>query len=198
MSFKLPDLPFEKDALEPHISQRTVEIHYGKHHAGYVNKLNDAVKGTEFEDTESLEVIIRGSTGKLYDLAAQVWNHTFYWLGIDPAAQSPGPKTSELLTQTFGSIDAFKEQFAEAAQNEFGSGWAWLVRNSDGDLGIDSTTDAVNPISLNMTPILTLDVWEHAYYLDYQNARADYIQAFLEHLVNWDFVERNLVSIIPD
>ncbi|MCL4106680.1 UNVERIFIED_CONTAM: hypothetical protein GTU68_009814 [Idotea baltica] len=195
MRFSLPELPFDEAALEPHISRHTVQLHYGKHHAGYVKKLNDAIKGTQFESSGSLEDIIGSASGELYNLAAQTWNHTFLWLGINPAASEPGPKTAHLLENSFGSIAAFKKEFATAAQNEFGSGWAWLVSKSDGTLEIDSTTDAVNPISQGKTPILTLDVWEHAYYLDYQNARANYIDAYLEHLINWDFVERNLDAL---
>ncbi len=195
MNFTLPDLPFAKDALAPHISKSTLEYHHGKHHAGYIKKLNDAIEGTGFEDAESLEYIITNASGKIYNLAAQAWNHEFYWNCLSPEGGGDAPATVvDRLSSAFESVEGFKEQFREAALNEFGSGWAWLMRNKNGQLEIDSTTDAINPISRGKTPLLTLDVWEHSYYLDYQNARADYVDAFLAYLINWNFLEKQLSS----
>jgi Fe-Mn family superoxide dismutase len=181
-------LPFAYDALEPHIGARTVEIHYTKHHQGYVDKLNAEVGGDR-----SLIDIVRNSKGDLYNNAAQVWNHNFYWCSIEPnGGGRPKDPTTEELRKHFGSVDAFKREFGEAAKGEFGSGWAWLVRDRKGALKILSSTDAENPLRANETPVLTIDVWEHAYYLDYANERGKYVEAFLDHLLNWDFLEENL------
>ncbi len=192
MQFKLEPLPFEADALQPFIGARTVEIHHGKHHAGYVKKLDAAL--TDARRDWSLEKIVTSSNGSVFNLAAQVWNHNFYWQCLSPK-QTAGPteQLAHLLACDFDGVDAFKRAFAEAAANEFGSGWAWLAHNGvTGGLEVFSTTDAVNPLTSGRTPLLTLDVWEHAYYLDYQNERARYIDAFLDGHINWPFASSNL------
>lgn len=191
MAFTLPDLPYEKNALEPYISAQTLEIHHGKHHAAYVNNLNGLVKGTEFENS-SLEEVIAGSQGGIFNNAAQVWNHTFYWNCMIPDANIT-PTCSKLNTaieSAFGSVDAFKTAFTEAAKTQFGSGWAWLVYDCNKNtLAITKTGNAETPLTQSgIVPLLTIDVWEHAYYLDYQNRRPDYIQTFLDKLVNWTHV----------
>ena len=192
MSFKLEKLPYERNSLEPYISERTVDFHYGKHHQAYVDNLNGLVEGTSDAD-KSLEDLIRTAGGKIYNNAAQVWNHTFYWHCMRPdGGGKPGPVLLELIDDCFGSYDDFCNQFVTVASGQFGSGWAWLVQSPDRKLEIISSADAANPISDNLRPLLTIDVWEHAYYLDYQNARGDYIKSFLEHLVNWDFVTNKL------
>lgn len=191
MSFKLSELPYSKDALAPHISAETLEYHYGKHHQGYVNKLNAAVEGKP-EAEKTLEEIIKTSKGGLFNNAAQVWNHTFYWNSLSP--DGGGEPTGELasaLEKDFGSFAEFKEQFTAAAAGRFGSGWAWLVKNADGKLEITTTLNAECPITeTGVTPLLTCDVWEHAYYIDYRNARPKYLEAFWS-IVNWDFAEEN-------
>jgi Fe-Mn family superoxide dismutase len=189
--FELQALPYSEDALTPYISKNTVHYHYHKHHNGYVDKLNKALS-TADEKTQAmtLEQLITETDGKLYNLAAQVWNHNFYWQSMHP--KGGGQTNSDLLTEHFGSTGAFLEAFKSAASGEFGSGWAWLVKNKDGSLAVTSTTDAVNPLSNGQQPLLTIDVWEHAYYLDYQNKRADYIDKFVAHLLNWEFLEKNL------
>lgn len=193
MAFELPPLPYEKSALEPHISARTMEFHYGKHHAGYVKKLNNLVPGSEFESSSLNEIIVKASGG-LFNNAAQVFNHTFYWQCMSPdGGGEPAGELAERLKKEFGSVDEFKEKFSELAGGLFGSGWAWLVRKSDGSLAITQTGNAGCPIASGDTPLLTCDVWEHAYYLDYQNARPDYIKAFW-HVINWDFVAANLAT----
>ena len=194
MAFTLPDLPYDKTALEPHISAQTLEFHHGKHHAAYVTNLNNLVKGTPQENA-SLEEIIRNASGGVFNNAAQVWNHTFYWHCMAPdASENPScANLTDALNAAFGSVDAFKEQFAEAAKTQFGSGWAWLVYNKSKDaLEIVKTGNAETPLTqTHLVPLLTIDVWEHAYYLDYQNKRPDYIQTFLDKLVNWEFVASN-------
>jgi Fe-Mn family superoxide dismutase len=188
---KLPELPYANDALEPHISRETIEYHYGKHHATYVDKLNGLVKGTEFENA-SLEEIIQKASGGIFNNGAQVWNHTFYWNCLQPESDSkPAGKLAEAIDQKFGSLDSFKESFAQSAINNFGSGWTWLVKNSAGELEIVNTSNAENPMKNGMTPLLTCDVWEHAYYIDYRNKRPDYLNSFWK-IVNWGFVEKNL------
>ena len=188
--FTLPELPYAADALEPHISAETLSFHHGKHHAAYVGKLNGLIEGTEFADA-SLEDIILKSSGGLFNNAAQVWNHSFYWNCLSPdGGGEPTGALASAITETFGSVDAFKEQFNAAAVGNFGSGWTWLVRNSDGSIEIVNTDDAENPMTDGKTPLLTCDVWEHAYYIDYRNARPDYLAAFW-NLVNWDFVAQN-------
>ncbi|MFP4207801.1 MAG: superoxide dismutase [Wenzhouxiangella sp.] len=191
MAFSLPDLPYAKDALEPHISAETLEYHYGKHHKTYVDKLNGLVEGTDAAN-QSLEDIIRSSSGGLFNNAAQVWNHTFYWHCLSPnGGGAPSGKLAELIDRDFGSFEAFVEKFNESAVGNFGSGWTWLVQNPDGSLAIVNTDDAETPLTGTAKPLLTCDVWEHAYYVDYRNARPKYLEAFWK-LVNWDFAASNL------
>ena len=169
MAFQLPELPYAMDALEPYISKETLEYHYGKHHKAYVTNLNKLIPGTPFEDS-SLEEIILKSDGGIFNNAAQVWNHTFYWHCLKPKAkEKPEGKFAKLLDQTFGSFEKFKEQFSKIAMGTFGSGWAWLVKNSDGTLAITSTGNAGTPMTIGQKAFLTCDVWEHAYYIDYRN-----------------------------
>jgi len=195
MSIALPQLPYAKSALEPHVSARTLDYHYGKHHSAYVDKLNAAIDGTDYAGLE-LKVIIRkaeksGDTG-IFNNAAQTWNHTFLWHSMSPqGGGEPGGALKEAIIESFGGVEAFRSQFSAAAVGQFGSGWAWLVKESSGELKITSTANADTPVTSDATPLLTLDVWEHAYYLDYQNARPGYIKAFLEHLVNWKFAAAN-------
>ena len=190
MEHKLPELPWPKDALEPHISANTLDFHYGKHHNAYVTKLNAGIKGTEFENA-SLEDIIAKATGGLFNNAAQTWNHTFYWNSLSPkgGGEASGP-VADAIAKKWGSFDKFKEEFSNSAATNFGSGWTWLVKTSSGDLDIVNTDDAGCPLRDGLKPLLTLDVWEHAYYLDYQNARPKYIEAFWS-LANWDFANEN-------
>lgn len=190
MEHKLPQLPFAKDALEPIISQETIEYHYGKHHQAYVTNLNKLIAGTEFEDMP-LEDIINNSSGGIFNNAAQVWNHTFYWncLAAD-AGGKPEGELAKAIDEAFGSFDEFKEKFSATAAGTFGSGWAWLVKDADGKLEIISTSNAATPMTDGKTALLTCDVWEHAYYVDYRNARPQYIEKFWD-LVNWDFVAQN-------
>jgi len=191
MAITLPELPYSMDALQPHISAQTLEFHYGKHHAGYVTKLNAAIEGTPNAE-KSLEEIIMSSEGGLFNNAAQTWNHTFYWNSLSPSGGGePVGKIAEAIKASFGSFDKFKEVFSDAAATQFGSGWAWLVQKSDGSLEVTKTGNAGCPLTDGVTPILTYDVWEHAYYLDYQNRRPDYIAAFW-NLVNWEFANANL------
>ena len=191
MAITLPALPYSNDALMPHITPETLEFHYGKHHKTYVDKLNGMVPGTEFENA-SLEEIVKKSSGGIFNNAAQVWNHTFYWNCLAPkAGGEPTGTLKSKIDQTFGSFDQFKEQFTQAALNQFGSGWAWLVQNADGTLSITSTSNADTPLKEGKTPLMTCDVWEHAYYIDYRNARPKYLEAFWQ-LVNWKFVESQL------
>ena len=191
MAHTLPDLPYAMDALEPHISKETLEYHYGKHHKTYVDKLNPLIEGTEWAD-KPLEEIIRGSSGGIFNNAAQVWNHTFYWHCLSPdGGGEPTGKLAEAINASFGSFAAFKEQFSDKSVTLFGSGWAWLVKQPDGKLAIVQTSNAATPITGDSKPLLTCDVWEHAYYIDYRNARPKYLEAFWQ-LVNWDFVASNL------
>ena len=190
MAYELPELPYSKDALAPHISEETLNFHYGKHHQAYVNKLNALVPGTEFEGL-SLEDIIMKANGGIFNNAAQIWNHTFYWHSMSP--NGGGEPTGELATaleKAFGSIDSFKEKFTEKALTQFGSGWAWLVKNKDGALEVVNTLNANNPLTDGKKPLLTCDVWEHAYYIDTRNDRAKYVSNFWQ-LVNWDFAAEN-------
>jgi len=191
MSFTLPELPYAKDALAPHISAETIEFHYGKHHQTYVDKLNGLVEGTELE-SQSLEDIVKSSEGGVFNNAAQVWNHTFYWNCLSPnGGGSPTGPVADAINAAIGSFDAFKEQFTNSAINNFGSGWTWLVKKADGSVAIVNTSNAATPLTdASVTPILTVDVWEHAYYVDYRNARPKYMDAFWA-LVNWDFVNQN-------
>lgn len=191
MTFTLPELPYAKNALEPHISSETLEYHYGKHHQAYVTNLNKLIPGTEFESMK-LEEIIKKSKGGLFNNAAQVWNHTFYWHCLSPnGGGAPQGKVAEAINKYFGSFDSFKEKFTQTAITTFGSGWAWLVQDNAGELKIISTSNAGTPMTEGLTALLTCDVWEHAYYIDYRNARPDYVTAFW-NLVNWDFVADNM------
>lgn len=191
MAFTLPKLPYALDALEPQISKETLEYHYGKHHQAYVNNLNKLIAGTEDENL-SLEELIKKSSGGIFNNAAQVWNHTFYWHCLSPnGGGEPSGELAKAINDAFGSFDAFKEQFSQTAATTFGSGWAWLVQDKNGELKIISTSNAGTPMTEEQQALLTCDVWEHAYYIDYRNARPDYIAAFWE-LVNWDFVSQNL------
>jgi Fe-Mn family superoxide dismutase len=191
MEHKLPELPYSKDALAPLISAETIEYHYGKHHATYVDNLNKLIVGTEFANL-SLEEIVKKSSGGLFNNAAQVWNHTFYWNCLSPkGGGDPTGPVAEALVKSFGSLGAFKEKFAATAVGTFGSGWAWLVRNTDGSLSIESSSNAGTPITAGKKPLLTCDVWEHAYYIDYRNARAGYVDKYWQR-VNWAFVAENL------
>ena len=190
---ELPALPYPIDALEPHISAETLQFHHGKHHATYVEKLNGLIPGTEFESA-TLEDIIQKSSGGVFNNAAQVWNHSFYWNCLSPnGGGAPADELGEAINRDFGSFDAFKEKFAAAAVGNFGSGWTWLVKNEAGGLEIVNTDDAGNPMTQAYLPLLTCDVWEHAYYIDYRNKRPDYIAAFWQ-LVNWDFVASNYAA----
>ncbi len=191
MSFELPKLPYALDALEPHISKETLEYHYGKHHQTYVTNLNNLVKGTDLEN-KSLEELVKTTEGGIFNNAAQVWNHTFYWNCLAPnAGGAPTGKIAEAINKAFGSFEEFKKQFNDAAAKNFGSGWTWLVKKADGSLAIVNTSNAATPVSGEDKPLLTVDVWEHAYYIDYRNARVKYLEEFWA-LVNWSFVEANL------
>ena len=193
MTFELPALPFEKDALAPYISAETLEFHHGKHHQTYVTNLNNLVPGTEFENL-SLEEIVVKATGGIFNNAAQVWNHTFYWNSLAPnAGGEPTGELAAAINATFGSFATFKEEFTKTAITTFGSGWAWLVKNADGSLALVSTSNAGCPLTAGQTPLLTCDVWAHAYYVDYRNARPAYLEAFWA-LVNWDFATKNFAA----
>ncbi len=190
----LPELPWARDALAPAISAETIEYHYGKHHQTYVTNLNRLIEHTTMEE-ESLEnIILHAPMGGIYNNAAQVWNHTFYWNCMRPdGGGEPSGLLATMLVKEFGSVQAFRERFTATAVGTFGSGWTWLVRNRDGSLGIESTSNAMNPLRDGKRPLLTCDVWEHAYYIDYRNARARYVEAWW-NLVNWSFVADNLGS----
>ena len=190
MAHTLPELPYAMDALEPHISRETLEFHYGKHHNAYVVNLNGMIEGTEFANA-SLEDIVRRASGPMFNNAAQVWNHTFYWNGLSPdGGGAPTGALADAIDAAFGSFDAFKEAFNASAVGNFGSGWTWLVKNADGSVEIVNTSNAANPMRDGKTPLLTIDVWEHAYYIDYRNARPGYL-AEIWKIVNWDFVAAN-------
>ena len=187
MKFSLPQLPYALNALEPHISQKTLEVHHGKHHQAYVNNLNNLVKDTPFEEA-SLETIIKEADGGIFNNGAQVWNHTFYFTAFSPkGGNEPTGELAKAITATFGSFEQFKTEFSQTAATLFGSGWAWLVKDASGKLALVKESNAGNPLRNGLTPILTCDVWEHAYYLDYQNKRPDYIQRFW-NCVDWDIV----------
>lgn len=186
-----PILPYAKNALEPYISQETIEYHYGKHHRAYLDNLNKFIQGTEF-DSLSLEEIIKKASGAIFNNSAQLWNHTFYWNCLAQKGRGePVGALADIITKNFGSFAGFKDKFTNTAGTLFGSGWAWLVKNSDGTLAIEATSNAGNPLRDGKKPLLTCDVWEHAYYIDYRNARAKYIEAFW-NLVNWEFAAKNL------
>jgi Fe-Mn family superoxide dismutase len=189
--FSLPDLPYSKDALAPHISAETLEFHHGKHHAAYVNNLNKLLEGKP-EANKSLEEVILGSDGGVFNNAAQVWNHTFYWHCMKPnGGGRPTGDLADAINRDFGSFEKFREEFANAAATQFGSGWAWLVLDN-GKLKVTKTANADLPMKHGQKALLTIDVWEHAYYVDFRNARPKYIDTFLDKLVNWDFVAQNL------
>jgi Fe-Mn family superoxide dismutase len=190
MTFQLPELPYALDALAPNISRETLEYHHGKHHQAYVNNLNNLIPSTNYEGL-SLEEIIKQSSGGVFNNAAQVWNHTFYWNCLTPnSTGKPSGALAEAIDNTFGSFDKFKENFSKTAIGTFGSGWAWLVKNPDGSIELLSSSNAGTPMTQGKTALLTCDVWEHAYYIDYRNARPTYVEKFWE-LVNWQFVEEN-------
>ncbi len=187
MAIDLPALPYDRTALEPHISAETIDFHYSKHHQTYVTNLNNQIKGTDFENAD-LETIVKSSSGGVFNNAAQVWNHTFYWNCLSPnGGGEPTGKLAEAINAAFGSFAAFKEQFTNTALTTFGSGWAWLVQRPDGSLALVSTSNAATPLTGSDTALLTCDVWEHAYYIDYRNARAKYVEAFW-NLVDWSAV----------
>lgn len=190
MAIELPQLPFDIKALEPHISSETLEYHYGKHHQTYVTNLNKLIPGTEFENLQ-LEEIVKTSTGGVFNNAAQIWNHSFYWNCLTKANnQKPSGDLLKAIESSFGSFEDFKAKFTQVALTTFGSGWAWLVKNEQGNLEIVSTSNAATPLTTTNKPLLTCDVWEHAYYVDYRNARPKYVENFWK-LVNWDFVAEN-------
>jgi len=191
MEHQLPALPYAMDALQPHISKETLEFHYGKHHQTYVTNLNNLIKGSEFENA-SLEEIVKKSSGGVFNNAAQVWNHTFYWNCLSPnGGGAPAGKLADAINAKWGSADKFKEEFTKSSVGNFGSGWTWLVKKADGSLDIVNTSNAATPLTGSDTPLLTCDVWEHAYYIDYRNARPKYLENFW-NLVNWDFAAKNL------
>jgi superoxide dismutase, Fe-Mn family len=188
MIFELPKLPYKLNALVPHISEETLEFHYGKHHLAYVNNLNGLVPGTQFEKA-SLETIIKNADGAIFNNAAQIWNHTFYFESFSKSGKRvPEGALSETIIKSFGSFDAFKEQFTKAAATLFGAGWAWLAKSEDGSLRILQESNAGNPLKKGLKPLLTCDVWEHAYYIDYRNRRPDYIKSF------WEIIDWNVIS----
>ncbi len=189
MKHELPPLPYAMDALAPHISKETLEFHYGKHHQGYVNKLNAGIEGTEFENS-TLDDIVRQATGSRFNNAAQVWNHTFYWNSMSPnGGGKPAGKLAAAIDHSFGSFDKFRAEFSAKAAGLFGSGWTWLAKKEDGSLTLMNAQNAETPLRTGETAILTCDVWEHAYYIDYRNARPQYIEAFWE-LANWEFATK--------
>ena len=193
MSFELPQLPYAMDALAPHISKETLEYHYGKHHNAYVTNLNKLTDGKP-EAGKSLEELIKTTKGPVFNNAAQVWNHTFYWSCLKPqGGGEPAGALAEAINASFGSFAEFKTLFTNLAVGLFGSGWAWLVKDEDGSLGIEAMSNAGNPLTNGQKPLLTCDVWEHAYYIDYRNARAKYVETFW-NLVNWEFVAQQLVK----
>ena len=192
MAFELPELPYAINALEPHISQETLD-HHGKHHNTYVTKLNGLIPGTEFEG-KSLEDIIKSSSGGVFNNSAQIWNHTFYWHSLSPnGGGAPTGALADAINAKWGSFEAFLKEFDEKAVNNFGSSWTWLVKNSDGSLEIVNTSNAGTPITEGQTPIITVDLWEHAYYIDYRNLRPKYLEAFWK-LANWDFAAENFAK----
>ncbi|MBE9159649.1 superoxide dismutase [Nodosilinea sp. LEGE 06152] len=198
MAYELPPLPYAYDALDPYISKSTLEFHHDKHHAAYVSKYNDGVKGTDLDSKPIEEVIkaIAGDSSKqgLFNNGAQAWNHTFYWNSMKPGGGgTPSGDLASKIDADFGSFDKFAEEFKTAGATQFGSGWAWLVLDN-GTLKVTKTANADNPLPANQVPLLTMDVWEHAYYLDYQNKRPDYIETFLKNVVNWDFAASNLAA----
>jgi Fe-Mn family superoxide dismutase len=194
MEHTLPALPYSSDALAPHMSKETFEYHHAKHHQAYVTNLNNLIKGTEF-DSMGLEDIVRKSAGGVFNNAAQVWNHTFFWHCMKPAGGgAPSGALAAAINAKWGSLDGFKEAFTKSAVGNFGSGWTWLVRKADGSLDIVNTSNAATPLTTGDKALLTIDVWEHAYYVDYRNARPKFVETFLNHLVNWQFAESNFAG----
>src|SRR5690606_26495794 len=192
MAFELPELPWAKNALAPHISEETIDYHYGKHHAAYVKNLNGFVESDSSLQGKSLEEIVKSSSGGVFNNAAQVWNHTFYWHSMKPGGGGkPTGAIADAIQESFGGYDEFRKQFAQAAATQFGSGWAWLVLDGK-KLEIVKTSNAETPLTTSKKPLITIDVWEHAYYIDFRNARPTYIDTFLDHLVSWDFANANL------
>ncbi len=191
MEHKLPELPYAKNALAPHISEETIEFHYGKHHQTYVTNLNNLIKGTEFEDA-SLEDIIKKSSGGIYNNSAQIWNHTFFWNSMKPnGGAAPTGALADAINAKWGSFDEFKKAFQASAVGNFGSGWTWLVKKADGSVDIVNMGAAGTPLTTGDKALLTIDVWEHAYYIDYRNLRAKFVEAFLNSLANWEFAAAN-------
>lgn len=191
MEHKLPPLPYAKDALAPYMSEETFDYHYSKHHQTYVTNLNKLILGTEFEDL-SLEEIVRTSSGGVFNNAAQVWNHTFFWSSLSPqGGGEPGGVLADAIAGRWNTLTAFRQAFATAAVSNFGSGWTWLVKGADGSLDIVSTSNAATPITRGLRPLITIDVWEHAYYIDHRNARQIYVDTLLDNLINWPFAEAN-------
>jgi len=194
MAIKLPPLPYADNALDPHISERTISFHHGKHHAAYVNNLNGLIADTDQADATLDDIVRTAAAGALFNNAAQVWNHTFYWNSMSPdGGGDPSGDLATAVESSFGSVDSFKEQFKADSVGNFGSGWTWLVREGDG-LAVVKTDDADTPLARGQQALLTIDVWEHAYYLDYQNARPAYVDAFIEHLLNWEFAAQNFAE----
>lgn len=191
MSHELPDLPYAKDALEPHISSETLDYHHGKHHQAYVTNFNNLIPGTEFENMSLEEIVKKAPAGGIFNNAAQVWNHTFYWNCLSPnGGGEPTGALADAINAAFGSFADFKEKFSTSAVTNFGSGWTWLVKNADGSVEIMNTSNAGSALTSGKIPLMTCDVWEHAYYVDYRNARPKYVEVFWS-LVNWDFVASN-------
>lgn len=196
MSYELPPLPYDRDALEPHMSAETLDYHYGKHHRTYVDNLNKFVVGTEYEG-RSLEEVVKTSDGrdkKIFNNAAQIWNHSFFWESLTPAKVAVPPELAKAIDDSFGSFDKFRETFIEEGKGHFGSGWAWLVREPDGKLAVTSTHDAGTPITGDSTPLFVADVWEHAYYIDTRNNRAAYLEAMFDNLADWDRAAKRLAD----
>jgi Fe-Mn family superoxide dismutase len=191
MQHELPPLPYPLDALEPHISRETLEYHYGKHHQAYVTNLNNLIKGSAFENMPLEQIVKEAPAGGIFNNAAQIWNHTFYWNSLSPqGGGEPSGRLAEAIQKKWGSFEAFKDAFSKAAVGNFGSGWTWLVKKADGALDIVNTTNAQTPLTGPDRPLLTCDVWEHAYYIDYRNRRPDYVGAFWK-IVNWAFAAKN-------
>jgi superoxide dismutase, Fe-Mn family len=194
MEHQLPALPYAKNALVPHISEETIEFHYGKHHQTYVTNLNNLIKGTEFENS-SLEEIVKKSSAGIYNNSAQIWNHTFFWSCMKPnGGGAPTGALADAINAKWGSFDEFKKAFQASAVGNFGSGWTWLVKKADGSVDIVNMGAAGTPLTTGDTPLLTIDVWEHAYYIDYRNARAKFVEVFLASLANWDFASANFIA----
>jgi len=192
MEHTLPPLPYAKDALAPHISAETFDYHYGKHHQAYVTNLNNLIKGSEYENLDLEAIVKKAPAGGVFNNAAQVWNHTFFWNSMKPAGGGqPSGALLAAINAKFGSFDAFKEAFTKSAVGNFGSGWTWLVKKADGSVDIVNTTAAGTPLTTGDTALITIDVWEHAYYIDYRNARPKFVETFLNSLVNWDFAAKN-------